>query len=455
MNVWRSSLPRLVFGRQWSNRVPWRLHAIADQYFLASECERARPPHWTFRQEPARASLLCAGDLALHRWRPDDSIDRVFGGVQDLFRSVDFRVVNLESVLTERTDASGTIGRFIRAAPSTVRCLQQLGVDAVCAANNHALDFGSAGLAQSQTILGEAGIASFGIDVHGGSGVSGATVHVANGVRIGMVAATDHFGGTREQGALAPVWLDRASLRTAVRLLKASCDVVVVQLHWGYEYVMYPLRWHRDFARQLVDDGADIVCCHHAHVVMGAERHGKGVIAHGLGNFWFGQLGEAHPAFRFGVLLRALVDHRGVVDAAVVPVYTDTNLALQVEERCVPGFDRLCAELRSERTVSAVEASRVSVEIASILQDVTARLAQRDVAGLLERQQYLAVPRHDWLLDHVSDTGSREWRAVAKWLRYFRSAPRQDVERGELTAPPEVRGVAKRADSRRLRGRWP
>jgi hypothetical protein len=97
----------------------------------------------------------------------------------------------------------------------------------------------------------------------------------------------------------------------------------------------------------------------------------------------------------------------------------------------------------------------VSVEIASILQDVTERLAQRDVAGLLERQQYLAAPRQEWLLDHVLDMGSREWRAVAEWLRYFRSAPREVVEHEGLTAPPRVRGVAQRADSRRLRGRWP
>jgi poly-gamma-glutamate synthesis protein (capsule biosynthesis protein) len=428
---------------------------MADRSFLASEGDPTPPPQWTFRPAGARASLLFAGDLALHRWQADDSLERVFGGAQDVFRSVDFRVVNLESVLTDRTDASGSIGRFIRAAPATVRCLQRLGVDAVCAANNHALDFGSAGLAESRATLQDAGIPSCGLDADGASAVSGATVHVVNGVRIGMLAATDHFGGTREPRALSPVWLNTASMREAVRGLKASCDVVVVQLHWGYEYVMYPLRWHRDFARQLVDDGADIVCCHHAHVVMGAERHAQGIIAHGLGNFWFGQLGEVHPAFRSGVLLRASIDRHGVVDAAVVPVYTDTSLALRVADHCVSGFDRLCAALRSDRTVSAVEASRVSVEIASMLRDVTTRLAQHDVAGLLERQQYLSAPRHDWLLDHVCATGSREWRAVAEWLRYFRSASRDVVERQALTAPPVVRGAAQRADNRRLRGRLP
>ena len=455
MNALRASVPRLVFGQPWSNRLPWRLHAMADHYSLARAYDRTRPPQWTFRQETASASLLFAGDLALHRWQHDDSIERVFGGVQDVFRSVDFRVVNLESVLTERTEASGIIGRYIKAAPATLSCLQQLGVDTVCAANNHSLDFGSAGLAESQTILREAGIASCGIDERGAFDVSGSTVHVVNGVRIGMVAATDHFGGTREQGALSPVWLDRASLRAAVQVLRASCDVVVVQLHWGYEYVMYPLRWHRDFARQLVDDGADIVCCHHAHVVMGVERHGNGIIAHGLGNIWFGTRGTSHPAFRFGILLRASVDQRGVVDAEVVPVYTDTSRAVRVEDRCVPGFDRLCAELRSDRTLNVVEASRVSVEIAALLQDVTGRSMQRDVAGLLERQQYLAAPRHEWLLDHVSNTGSREWRAVAEWLRYFCSASREVVDRVGFTAPPAVRGLAQRADSRRLRGRWP
>jgi hypothetical protein len=53
------------------------------------------------------------------------------------------------------------------------------------------------------------------------------------GVKIGPIAATDHWGGVPTGEPPAPVWLDPEQLRDCVRSLKSVCDVVVVQLHWG------------------------------------------------------------------------------------------------------------------------------------------------------------------------------------------------------------------------------
>ena len=373
-----------------------------------------------------------------------------------MFAAADFTALNLETVLSGYAEPSGKTGSFLKAAPSSIACLQHLDINAVTVANNHALDFGSKGLQESIGHLRDGGIAVCGVDVPDvETGIAGATVHAVNGLRVGMVAATDHFGGTRHPGGVSPAWVDAAALHGAAQALKACCDIVVVQLHWGYEYVMYPLRWHRDLARELVDAGADIVCCHHAHVVMGVERWNTGVIAHGLGNFWFGTKGANHPASRFGILLCAAVDRDGVVSAEVVPVYTGLDRTIHVEESCVPGFGRLCDGLQCERTVDRVERSRVNMEIASLLRDVRGRIAARDIAGLLERQSYLTAPRHDWLLERAVQSNDRELRDASEWLRYFRDEGRELVERLQLTQAPVLSGLDRRADGRQLFGRWP
>ena len=297
-----AGLPLTLQGQPWYRHMPWRVHEWIDRHALGYCYERERGPAWTLRSASPEATLLFGGDLALHRWKADNALARVFGNVQEVFRAADFVALNLETVLTEHEVQSGQTGRFLKATPSAIECLHHLGVDAVTVANNHALDFGGTGLDESVGHLQRGGIVVCGVDVpEPKTGIAGATVQMVNGMRIGMVAATDHLGGMRQAGDTSPVLVNSAALTAAVRVLKANCDLVVVQLHWGYEYVMYPLRWHRDVARTLVDVGADIVCCHHAHVVMGVERWNTGIIAHGLGNFWFGSQGKNHPASRFGI----------------------------------------------------------------------------------------------------------------------------------------------------------
>ena len=71
---------------------------------------------------------------------------------------------------------------------------------------------------------------------------------------------------------------------TAIGAARSHVDVLVIHLHWGYEFTLHPLLRHRDMARRMVEQGADLVLCHHAHVPMAIEVWRRGVIAYGLGN---------------------------------------------------------------------------------------------------------------------------------------------------------------------------
>jgi poly-gamma-glutamate synthesis protein (capsule biosynthesis protein) len=445
--------PSLLYGHRGSRLlIPGRGRYRLERLLASSVYRRLPPPRLQLRGVAAQAKLLFAGDLALHRWPETATPERVFGAVRPTFADADYRVVNLETVLTAREQPSGRIGTLLKAPPAALECLRYLGVHAASSANNHALDFGSAGLADCGLALSAAGIDWFGIEQDTGAAepVPGSLVREVNGITIGMLAATDHFGGAPDAGYPRPVWTDTNRLRQSVRRLRSYCDVVVLQLHWGYEYVMYPLRWHRDLARQLVDDGADLVLCHHAHVVMGVESRGRGVIAHGLGNFYFGPRSRSprHPLWWHGILLQASVDRHGLVACEVIPVRTDDSSAVQREQLGCPGYHRLCARLSAERLLARSEKAVHARALAEIALDLQGRIARADLAGLRERQAFLTAPRHDWLLARAVQSPVPAHRAMGEWLTIFRSLPATAVERLELPPQPQLGDLAAWLDDR-------
>ena len=459
MRVLLEGLPHFLWGRPWSRVIPGRLRYRLERLAATRFYRRLPPPHLRIRAGSGAARLVITGDLSLHRWTAAESPARVFQAVRRVFAAADLSVVNLESVLTSCHEPSGRIGAFLKAAPGAIECLSFLGVGAATSANNHALDFGAAGLAECGGILRRAGIEWFGIEEDGaGDSIPGAFTREVNGVVIGFLAATDHFGGVPSQARPTPVWVEPSQLRRHLRILRALCHVVVVQLHWGYEYVMYPLRWHRDLARQLVDEGADLVCCHHAHVVMGVEQWGRGVIAHGLGNFYFGPRRPDHPRHplgRFGILLDASVDRAGLVSCDVISVRTDEAGVVQRETEACPGFHRICARLTEDAFLERHEDAQIGAALAQMTLDLRSRIASADVAGLLERRVFFSAPRQRWLLDRAQQSDSPARRRIGGWLREFRSLPAEAVQQLAIPRMPHIGSLPRWLDTRFQPGRWP
>ena len=70
-------------------------------------------------------------------------------------------------------------------------------------------------------------------------------------------------------------------------------------MHWGYELAKYPQPADREWARQAIDVGVDLVIGHHPHVVQGIERYQAGTIAYSLGNFLLPQVGYRGRTLRY------------------------------------------------------------------------------------------------------------------------------------------------------------
>ncbi|MCR5596337.1 MAG: CapA family protein [Lachnospiraceae bacterium] len=214
-------------------------------------------------------------------------------GLLDMMHSSDITMVNNEFPYTYGgTPTEGKTYTF-RADPDKVHWLDDMGVNAVGIANNHAFDFGEQGFLDTLTTLEEDNMPYCG----GGRNINEASAplyFVVDDIKIGIVAATqierldnpDTRGAT---DALPGVFrcLNPDRLLSVVSDMGNKCDFVVVFIHWGTESTN-EIDWlQQDQAPKLADAGADLIIGSHPHVLQPISTT-KGVpVVYSLGNFWF------------------------------------------------------------------------------------------------------------------------------------------------------------------------
>lgn len=295
------------------------------------------------------ADLRAVGDVMLARHVAEaaarDGADALFAPVAELLAG-DLAVGNLESPLAE-AGAGARAGPYrLIGPPALAAALPAAGFDALGLANNHGLDAGPAGLADSAAALRAAGLAPVGAG-HGEAEALAPAMLAAGGLRVALFALNDVLDPADGPAAgLAPpddaawpspdfaacegapcpfgrAWLSARAL-AAVAAVRADADVVVVMVHWGREYAAEPSARQRAWAARLVAAGADLVLGAHPHVLQPAgplEAGGRaGYVAYSLGNFLFD--GSPDPALSSGAALRVLLDREGVALVAAAPVAT-------------------------------------------------------------------------------------------------------------------------------------
>jgi poly-gamma-glutamate synthesis protein (capsule biosynthesis protein) len=316
-------------------------------------------------------------------------------------------VGNLESPLTSASRPAGAIGAFLRAAPETVKVLALCGFNAVTVANNHSIDYGCEGLIESLRVLDEHGIRHCG----GGDSPVAArapAVLTAKGVRVGMLGYCDDYRPAGE-GRLAPaaVYDDRVILAD-IKALRPKVDLLVLQLHWGYEFALYPLLTHRERARSFAAAGADLVLCHHAHVPMGLEITGKSLIAYGLGNFIFPLFQYqrmGHPWTDRSFALKANFSKSGLVSAELVPVGIAEDHYAHVLENgtrneMLGALGLLSRRLLDDRKLARIEHDRMIREACHYL-EVFRTYRPEELDEARERAMFLRAPRQQQMLQHL------------------------------------------------------
>lgn len=244
----------------------------------------------TTRTAPVDVTMAFAGDVHFAgrvASRATAGAD-VLGPIGRTLAAADLAMVNLESAITERGAPEPKEFHF-RAPPVVLDSLRAAGVDVITMANNHAVDYGPVGLADSLAAIRSHRMPVVGIGSDAAAAYAPwyADVH---GVRVAVLAASQIHDRTLAAWTAGPsspgiASATSARLLSAVRQARANAQIVVVYLHWGTEGQDCPNAEQRALARQLSAAGADAVVGTHAHLLLGTGWLGSTYVDYGLGNF--------------------------------------------------------------------------------------------------------------------------------------------------------------------------
>jgi len=236
-------------------------------------------------------------------------------GLGALLQGADLAVANLECVLT--TQGSPLNKQYlIRAHPRWGQTLVAGGLDLLTLANNHALDYGPEGLAETLDILEALGLAAVGAG-RAAQEAHRPALYTLNGVRVAILGyAAARWNGSADVPATDRIaWALPAVVQADVLAARDQADVVIVLLHAGTECAPEPSPDQIAIAHAALDAGADLVVGHHPHVIQTIERYGSGLIVYSLGDALFD---IPRPAAMRGDLLRVRVTRDGLSRAELV-----------------------------------------------------------------------------------------------------------------------------------------
>ncbi|WP_433501138.1 CapA family protein [Sphaerimonospora sp. CA-214678] len=205
------------------------------------------------------------------------------------------RVVNLETSVT-RSDrfAPGKAVNY-RMNPANLPALAVVRPDACALANNHVLDFGREGLAETLGTLAATGIAATGAGRDLDEARRPVIVPLAGDGRVlvfsfGMEssgipptwAASDHRAGVH----LVPESSEHAAreITERVRKVRRPGDIAVASIHWGSNWGYQISRADVRFAHALIDGGVDIVHGHSSHHPRPIELYQGRLVLYGCGD---------------------------------------------------------------------------------------------------------------------------------------------------------------------------
>ena len=241
-------------------------------------------------------------DTSLNTYYENYGADYFLANVKSIFSADDLTIANFEGTLTESTEREDKQFAF-KAPASYANILTAGSVEAVNTANNHSHDYGEESFNDTLKALDAANIIHFGYDETAVTEVKGVKVGL-----VGIYELNDHLG--REE-----------KLKQNIAKVKQDgAQLIVVIFHWGNEKEEVPDDNQRTLGHLAIDEGADLVCGHHPHVLQGIEEYKGKNIVYSLGNFCFG--GNAYPSDMDTMIFQQTftIDQNGVIDDNVTHI---------------------------------------------------------------------------------------------------------------------------------------
>ncbi|MGH2573378.1 MAG: CapA family protein [Actinomycetota bacterium] len=290
----------------------------------------------------------------------------LFANIRPIVRRAALAICHVETPLGPGPPATYPI---FNTPPELADAIAWTGWDACSTASNHSVDGGQAGIDSTVAALEAAGIA------HTGSfrtqrEARRIPIVEVRGVRIAFLAYATWTNGIPLPNAWSVNLISVPKIeRDARRARRLGADIVIVNLHWGTEYVHEPDAHQEAMAEDLLGRGiVDAIIGQHAHVVQPIGRIAGRYVVFGEGNLISSQTGDRQDGLIAVLHVRAEGKEARITGVDYVPTWVrhpdhivePVGRALRRLIAAGEGNGWLAAALRASylRTVAAVGSGR-------------------------------------------------------------------------------------------------
>ena len=288
-----------------------------------------------------KALISCTGDLICeprliraNRFGDTVFFHPLFQYVRPVLKQSDLVIGNLETTVSDMTPDAGKFhtvaGKYhCNTTESFLDALRYAGFDGVCTANNHNCDSGALGLIETNERLDKHGFFRTGTFLPGET--DRAALVDVNGIRLGILSYTNRYN--RNETNFTPLGQQMLNTISEEKVLsdvawvkERGAEFILCYIHWGREYIQYPIEEETQEAQLLADCGVDYIVGSHSHCLQVNDRvtakDGRTVpVIYSMGNFI---TNDAHEISLHSGVLQILLNK--------------TESGIQITDWFVPGY---------------------------------------------------------------------------------------------------------------------
>ena len=235
-----------------------------------------------------------------------------FENCNKVLETSDLNIANLECVISDHSEKSKPFSDFLRVPSSFSTILKDNDIHIVNLANNHSLDHGSTAFKDMVNLLNNNGIETFGYSVDLLFQENPIIITIKN-FKIGFIGYNiANLPETKLSSIIEKI--NKITIKS-----KKQVDLLVLSLHWGYEYVDFPAPKFVAMGKRFIENGADILFGHHSHMIQGVTKYKEKILAPSLGNFVFDNRLKSN---RLSGILRVKIDTQSSkIDFDILPYF--------------------------------------------------------------------------------------------------------------------------------------
>lgn len=261
--------------------------------------------------------------------------DYFYENVNDILKSSDFSLCNLETPLTAKLEPVSTKKLYLHWSDpgNTTKYLSKYNIKNISLGNNHVFDQGLNGFTKTISSLNNAGMKYFGAGINSVEAIKPLIIE-ENGVELVV------FGGFEYRASYDTLYnfyadsfkagvniLDTLKLNEQISLYRKNYPSakIVIFPHWGSNYKQVNPR-QIAFAHSWINAGADFIIGHGAHTVQQIEKYNDKWILYNIGNFIFNAPGryKTTGAKPYSLMAKFFVAD-GKEKLLLYPIYTNNK----------------------------------------------------------------------------------------------------------------------------------